>query len=49
MKNLTFLTNKQCEELDILKKRGTNAAMTDFSILLGGWVQGDTDYWLITH
>ena len=47
MKNLTFLTNKQCEELDILKKRGTNAAMTDFSILLGGWVQGDTDYWHI--
>lgn len=27
MENLTFLTNKQCEELDILKKRGTNAAI----------------------
>ena len=50
MKNLTFLTNKQCfgsEKLDILQKRGTNAAITDFSILLGGWVQSDTDYWHI--
>lgn len=41
MSNLTFLTQEQCfgiEELDILKKRGERAAMTDFSILLGGFV-----------
>ena len=41
MSNLTFLTYEQCDgrkELDILQKRGTKAAMTDFSILLGGAV-----------
>ncbi len=41
MSNLTFLTQEQCfksEKLDILKKRGTKAAITDFSILLGGYV-----------
>lgn len=47
MSNLTFLTQEQCfesEKLDILQKRGTKAAITDFSILLGGWVDIDTDY-----
>ena len=41
MSKLTFLTEEQCEgreKLDILQKRGTKAAMTDFSILLGGAV-----------
>ncbi len=41
MSNLTFLTKEQCfgiDRLDILKKRGTEAAITDFSILLGGYV-----------
>ena len=50
MSNLTFLTQEQCfesEKLDILKKRGTKAAITDFSILLGGWVDRDSDYWHI--
>ena len=50
MSNLTFLTQEQCfesEKLDILQKRGTKAAITDFSILLGGWVDRDTDYWHI--
>ena len=41
MSNFTFLTQEQCfesDKLDILKKRGTKAAITDFSVLLGGWV-----------
>ncbi len=41
MSNLTFLTYEQCdgrEKLDILQKRGNKAAITDFSILLGGAV-----------
>ena len=41
MSNLTFLTQEQCfesEKVDILQKRGTKAAITDFSILLGGYV-----------
>ena len=41
MSNLTFLTQEQCfgiEKLDILQKRGTKAAISDFSILLGGEV-----------
>ena len=40
MSNFTFLTQEQCfgsDKLDILKKRGTKAAITDFSVLLGGW------------
>ena len=40
MSNFTFLTKEQCsgaEKLDILKKRGIDAAITDFSILLGGY------------
>ncbi len=41
MSDFTFLTEEQCfgeGKLDILKKRGTRAAITDFSILLGGFV-----------
>lgn len=44
MNNFTFLTEEQVSEfdykkkLDILKKYGTRAAMTDFSILLGIYV-----------
>ena len=41
MSDLTFLTKEQCfgdEKLDIFKKRGIKAAITDFSILLGGYV-----------
>ena len=43
MSNFTFLTEEQyfgSDKLDILKKRGTKAAMTDFSILLGAGVFG---------
>lgn len=50
MSNLTFLTREQCfesEKLDILQKRGTKAAITDFSILLGGWVDINKYYWHI--
>lgn len=50
MNNLTFLTQEQCfgsEKLDILQKRGTKAAITDFSILLGGWADSNKDYWHI--
>ena len=60
MSNFTFLTKEQCfgnDKLDVLKKRGTKAAITDFSVLLGGWfwdyyvdndssLEGRTDwYW----
>ena len=41
MSNLTFLTQEQwvvSGELDIFKKRGTKAAITDFAIALGGFV-----------
>ena len=44
MSNFTFLTEGQCfgsDKLDILKKRGTKAAITDFSVLLGGWVSSE--------
>ena len=46
MSDFTFLTKEQCfgrEQLDILEKRGTKAAITDFSILLGGVFSSD-DY-----
>ena len=39
MNNFTFLTQEQCfknDKLDIFEKRGTKAAITDFSVLLGG-------------
>ena len=41
MVDFTFLTKEQCfgnDKLDILKKRGIQAAITDFSILLGAFV-----------
>ena len=41
MSEFTFLTEEQCfgsDKLNILKKRGTKAAISDFSILLGGYV-----------
>lgn len=41
MCDLTFLTVEQylgSDKLDILEKRGTKAAITDFSILLGAYV-----------
>ena len=41
MSNFTFLTQEQCferDKLDVLKKRGPRAAITDFSILLGAYV-----------
>ena len=41
MSNFTFLTQEQFfedDKLDIFKKRGTMAAVTDFSILLGAYV-----------
>ena len=44
MSNLTFLTKEQCfgrEQLDILKKRGNQAVITDFSIILGGYYSGN--------
>ena len=47
MSDLTFLTKEQCfgeNQLDIFKKRGNTAAVTDFSILLGAYV---SDYWHI--
>ena len=52
MNELTFLTQEQyfeSEKLDILQKRGTKAAITDFSILLGGLIIGktNTNYWHI--
>lgn len=44
MSNLTFLTGEQCfesDKLDILEKRGANAKITDFSILLGGRISSN--------
>ena len=41
MSDLTFLTEEQCfgdNQLDIFKKRGNRAALTDFAILLGAFV-----------
>ena len=41
MSNFTFLTEEQCfgsDKLDIFEKRGIKAAVTDFSMLLGGTV-----------
>lgn len=32
------------EMLEVIKKRGVKAAITDFSILLGGWVDRDSNY-----
>ncbi len=48
MSNYTFPTQEQFfedrEMLEVIKKRGTKAAITDFSILLGGYVN---DYYHI--
>ena len=44
MSEFTFLTEEQCfgsDKLNILEKRGTKAAISDFSILLGGYVDDD--------
>ncbi len=45
MSDFTLLTREQCDsnrKLDILKKRGIKAEITDFSILLGGYdIDGD--------
>lgn len=50
MSNYTFPTQEQFfedEMLEVIKKRGTKAAITDFSILLGGWVDSSSDYFHI--
>ena len=42
--NFTFLTAEQCfgdNRLEIFNKRGTRAAITDFSILLGSYISND--------
>ena len=41
MSNFTFLTEEQIfgsNQIDVIRKRGTKAAISDFSVLLGGWV-----------
>ena len=46
MNNFTFLTDEQLfgnNQLDIISRYGTKCAITDFSILLGGYVSSD-DY-----
>ena len=48
MNDFTFLTEEQCfdssRKLEILEKRGTIVPITDFSILLGGYVSDDYYY-----
>ena len=48
MNDFTFLPEEQCfdssRKLEILEKRGTIAPITDFSILLGGYVSDDDYY-----
>ena len=44
MNNFTFLTDEQLfgdNKLDIISRHGTKCAITDFSILLGGYVSSD--------
>ena len=44
MNNFTFLTDEQIygnNKLDIISRYGTKCAITDFSILLGGYVSQD--------
>lgn len=44
MNNFTFLTDEQIfgnNQLDIISRYGTKCAITDFSILLGGYVSSD--------
>ena len=41
MSDFTFLTEEQIfgsNQIDVIKKRGTKATISDFSVLLGGWV-----------
>ena len=41
MSDFTFLTEEQIfgsNQIDVIQKRGTKAAISDFSVLLGGWV-----------
>ena len=48
MSDLTFLTKEQCfgeNQLDLFKKRGNTAALTDFAILLGA----DVSIWYIAN
>ena len=47
MSEFTFLTEEQCfgsDKLNILEKRGTKAAISDFSILLGGGYVDDDEH-----
>lgn len=44
MSNWTFLTEDMYwgdNQLEVFKKRGTKAAITDFAILLGGYVSSE--------
>lgn len=43
MEEFTFLTEEQYfkHAIEIIKKRGTKAAVTDFAILLGAYVDND--------
>ena len=47
MSKFTFLTREQCfgnNQLNVIKKRGTRAALTDFAILLGVYVSKNHIY-----
>ncbi len=47
MNDFTFLTEEQIfgtQALDVIQKRGTSAAITDFAILLGGYVSSGYHY-----
>lgn len=47
MKDFTFLTDDQIfgnNKLEVFDKIGTQAAITDFSILLGGYVSNNNYY-----
>ena len=44
MSNFTFLSEEQIferDKLSVIEKRGTKAAITDFAIMLGGYVDDD--------
>lgn len=44
MSNFTFLTEEECtgnNQLEVIRKIGTKAAITDFAILLGGYVSDE--------
>ena len=45
MSDFTFLTEEQIfgsNQIDVIKKRGTKAAISDFAIILGGYVSNDS-------